>query len=464
MPDQSDSSIAERFAAFAAGLDPAAVPDEALEAAKHCLLDALGIALAASTFDFAHTALAGAQAMGGAGASPVIGFGRRLPLRDALLVNGVLVHGLDYDDTHGASVVHCSASALPLMLGAGLAAGADGRRALAAYLLAVEVDARLGAVAEGSLQKRGWHPTGVMGAFGCAAAAGFLARADARAIAHALGITLSMASGNLEFLADGAWTKRLHPGWAAVCGYTAATLAQAGFVGPAAPFEGRFGLYRMLLGAEAKPDPARLTASLGRSWEIFDVAIKPFPACHYLHAAADAALALRAEPGFAPADVESIRVLLHADEIPIVGEPQAAKRRPRNAYEAQFSVHYAVAACLVRGRLGLAELDAEALEDPAIRALAARVSCEPDPASDYPRHYSGAVEILFSDGRRRAHREQINRGSRARPLPPADVEAKFFDNALRATDRPAAERLRRAVLALDSAPDLRALAAAACLE
>lgn len=454
--------LAGEFAAFASALDAATLPPEVVERAKLNVLDAIGIGLAASTYPFADTTARGLVALGEPGDSPLLGRAERLTLRDAMLLNGVLVHGLDFDDTHGASVCHCSASALPLVLGVGHARGTSGREALAAYLLALELDARIGAVAHGTLQRRGWHPTGVVGAFGCAAAAGRLIGADTGQIAHALGITLSMASGNLEFLSDGAWTKRLHPGWAAVSGYTAATLARAGFVGPSQPFEGRFGLYRVLLGDDVAIDRGAILTGLGSQWAVFDNGFKPFPACHFLHAFIDCALDARADPALAGgldvAAIESIEALIHSDEIPIVCEPLDAKLGPRNAYDAQFSLYYAVAATLLRGRFGLAELDDDALTDPAIRALAARIRYRADPTSSYPQSYSGALEIRLRDGRLLTRRQQINRGAVGNPIAPADVAAKYHDNATRAVPAARAMRIRDAVMQLDRAVDLRALA------
>jgi 2-methylcitrate dehydratase PrpD len=450
--------LAQQLAAFSTALDAAAIPQDALERAKLNVLDAVGIGLAASTCDFATSTARGLAEFGETGASPLLGRPERLALRDAMLLNGVLVHGLDFDDTHGDSVVHCSASAVPLMLGVGHARGVSGREALAAYLVALELDARLGRVARGTLQRRGWHPTGIIGAFGCAAAASRLLGADAAATAHALGITLSFASGNLEFLADGAWTKRLHPGWAAVSGYTAASLARTGFVGPGLPFEGRFGLYRMLLGEEFTVDPASVVAGLGEEWAVFDNGFKPWPACHFLHAFIECALEAQRDPAFDAASVTRIEALIHADEIPIVCEPPAAKRAPRNAYDAQFSLYYAVAASLLRGRFGLAELDDAALADPAVRALAARVHYRPDPLSAYPQSYSGALEITLADGRRIERRQQVNRGAAGNPLEAGDVIAKFRDNAGRALPPARVQAVADAVLALDAAPDLGALA------
>lgn len=462
MTEVDTSSLSRRYAEFAVALAPDTLSREVVHCAKLRILDAIGIGLAASTYDFAQCTARATAALGGSGSSPVLGMPLRLPLRDAVLLNGVLIHGLDFDDTHSASVVHASASAVPIMLGCGLAVKASGRRALAAYLLAIELDARLGMVARGTLQKRGWHPTGVIGAFGGTAAAGYLEAVSAAELTHALGITLSMASGNLEFLQDGAWTKRLHPGWAGVTAITAVQLAKAGFVGPRLPFEGRFGLYRSLLGPDFAGDPAPIAAGLGNGWEVENIALKPYPACHFVHAFIDAALTLR-EQGLDPTNIAGITASIHPDEIAVVCEPETAKREPQNHYEAQFSLHYAVAAAFCRGRFTLAELDAEARNDPAILALAARISYREDATLDYPRFYPGALTVTLTDGREFVRREPVNRGARENPLSDGEILAKYFDNAERAVDRQRAERIRAAIMELEHAPDLVELADSVCL-
>jgi len=453
-------SLSQRLAAHAAAFELDAAPADVVEAAKLCILDALGIGLASTTFAFAHRSLAGVAALAGAGDHAVIGTDRRYGTRDAALLNGILIHGLDYDDTHPASVVHASASAVPVMLAEGLRNRASGARALAAYLLAVEVDGRLGQHAGGWWQKVGFHPTGVVGAFGAAIAAGYLQRADASVLAHAQGLVLSMASGSMEFLEEGAWTKRFHPGWAAACGITAATLAAHGFESPRRAYEGRFGLFNTYLGSHAPDGTEAVLAGLGDSWEMRNVAIKPYPVCHFNHACGDAVLALRAEHGFDSSEIVSVTARIHENQMPVVCEPAAAKRRPQSDYDAKFSLPYFIAACLVRGRFGLAELDDDSRRDPQILALCDRIRCEHDAATAFPKYFSGYVEILLRDGRRLVRREQVNRGAAARPLTVAEIEQKFFANAELAVPSSQAEQLRDAVLGIDRAADLTPLCAA----
>jgi 2-methylcitrate dehydratase PrpD len=460
-PASPQPFVSERLARWAAQMLPAQVPQDVRTHAKLCLLDAIGIALASTSFDFADRAAAGIRSLAGDGNSPVIGMPFRLPLRDAILLNGILVHGLDFDDTHAGSVVHCTASAWPVVLANALARDASGADALCAYVVAVEIDARLGALAEGRFQQLGHHPTGMVAAFGATVAAGRLAGLSAEQLARAQGIVLSMASGSLEFLHEGDWTKRMHPGWAGVCGTTAAALAQSGFIGPLRAYEGRYGLYNLHLGSGHGLDPTSLGRDLGEHWELPDVAFKPYPACHFNHAFADAVLALREEHGDIRAEeVERITVRLHPRQVDVVCEPAANKRRPRNAYDAQFSLPYLVAATLVRGRFTLSELEPEAYTDAGLLAVAERVDYEIDPDSGYPAHYSGEVSIVLRDGRTLRRRQAVNRGARENPISEDDVRRKFFDNAQRAVSRSAAERICRLVIAIDDQPSLDELAAA----
>lgn len=454
-------TLAEELSRFALELSYEQIPAAVRDRAKHLILDSVGIALASTTYPFASVSLAALEELG-TGNSPVIGIGRRLALRDAVLMNGILVHGLDFDDTHSRGVIHATASSFPCALALAEREDKDGKALLVAYVAAMEVATRLGAVAKGGFHQVGFHPTGLIGAFGCALAASRILGLDAEAATMAQGITLSMASGSLEFLEDGSWTKRMHPGWAGVAGITAATLARHGFVGPRGAYDGRFGLYASHLGTSFdQADLGLATENLGRAWQINEVAVKPIPACHFTHAAADAAAVLHKEHGLAAGDIRRVRVLVPQEVVKTVCEPVANKRNPANSYDAQFSIPYIVATGLVKGRFTLAELEEDALDDRAVLSLASRVDYEIDPASTFPRHYTGEVIVETGDGRTLRHREGVNRGCADRPLSNDEVVAKFFDNAERAVPRTTAERIRDAVVGLDRAK-ARSLADALC--
>jgi len=445
------AGISNALAGFAAELRWDAIPAEVRTRAKHLMLDAIGCGLAARRFDFAAVSLRAVAELGGQGPRSVVGHALRLPLRDAVLANGILMHGLDYDDTHSEGIVHLTVGVLPAVLGLSAELDRAGRDLLVAYIAGVEAGSRLGSVAKGGFHQVGFHPTGVIGAFASALAAGKLHGLDRAQLVNAQGVALSTAAGSLEFLEDGSWTKRFHPGWAGVSGITAAMMAKHGFVAPAAAYEGRFGLFKSHLGAlDAQCDYARATQGLASVWETLNVAVKPYPACHFVHAFADAALKLR--PGIDAARIESITALVPAEVVKTVCEPVAKKQRPANDYDARFSVPYVIAATLRAGKFGLAELEEAALEDPATLALAAKVSCRVDPDSGFPKHYSGEIIVRLSDGRELRHREAINRGSADRPLTNAEVEAKFMQNAAYCVPASRAKDIRDAVLALDEWP------------
>jgi 2-methylcitrate dehydratase PrpD len=430
--------ISSELAKFAADLDYARIPPVVRERAKRLMLDAIGCGLAAKRFEFAATSLAAIRQLAGAGPRAVLGHPDRLPLRDAVLANGILMHGLDYDDTHTEGVVHLTVGVLPAVLGLGAELGRPGREMLTAYVAGVEAGARIASAAKGGFHEAGFHPTGVVGAFAAAIAAGKLYGLNEEQMVSAQGAALSLAAGSMEFLEDGSWTKRLHAGWSGVGGITAAALARGGFVAPKAAYEGRYGLFALHLRDREK---AVAVETLGRTWETLNVAVKPFPACHLVHACADAAIALKRK-GVDARNVESIVALVPEEVIPVVCEPAANKRRPANDYDAKFSLPYVVATSLRAGRFGLSELEGGALTDPATLGLAAKVAYRADPDSDFPRHYPGELVVRLADGKEVRHREAVNRGSADRPLANAEVEAKFMENA-------GAESIRRMMLSLE---------------
>jgi 2-methylcitrate dehydratase PrpD len=303
----------------------------------------------------------------------------------------------------------------------------------------------------------------VVGAFASTLAAGRLIGLDAAQLVHAQGFALSMASGSLQFIEDGAWTKRLHPGWAAQAAITATNFAAHGLPAPQAPYEGRYGFYRIYLGQDeyAKADLALATAGLkadgtATTWELTNVAIKPFPMCHFVHASADAAIALH-KSGVDAVRIRSVEVAVPAGVVQSVCEPVANKRRPQSDYDAKFSLNYAVASGLLRGRLGLKELTPEAFGDPAALALMDRISYAEDPETTFPKHYTGEVRVTLDDGRTLRHREPVNRGHAERPVTNAEVREKFFENATLHYPRAHAEAVCEQVLALDRLADVRAL-------
>jgi 2-methylcitrate dehydratase PrpD len=444
-------SVATRLASHVSGYRHDAIPEATRERAKYLILDAVGIALASTQYDFAHRILNGLSALAGAGNASLIGMPARLPLRDAVLYNGALIHGLDYDDTHIRAVVHPTSSAFSCALGVGEALDATGQDLLAAYVLGVEIVTRISDAAGGHFHDFGFHPTGIAAHFSCALQAGWLYRLTPRQLVMAQGLVVSTAAGSQEFLEEGAWNKRLHPGWAGVAGITAAHLARAGFKGPTKPYEGRFGLFKSHLGAlERDVQYERIASTLGKVWEVHGVAVKPYPICHLIHACADSALVLLEQNKLAFRDIEKIIALVPQPTLHIIAEPVANKTRPANEYDAKFSTQFVVATCLVRRRFGLAELMEDTLHDPEILNLAAKVECVADPDSRYPEFFSGGLVIHMRDGRVLRHHEAVNRGAGERALSASEIESKFFENARLAVSSDRAQMICEGVLGLES--------------
>ena len=444
-------SVSRQLADYVSEFSYQAIPPAVRERAKYLMLDAVGIAYASTRYPFAHHILSGIRSVAGSGASSLIGLSDKLPLRDAVLMNGALVHGLDYDDTHVGAIVHPTASALPCAMGVTESINAGGRDLLAAYILGVETVVRVCGAAKGGFHHFGFHPTGIAAHFSCALQAGWLYGLNAHQLTMAQGLVGSTAAASQEFLDEGAWNKRLHPGWAGIAGITAAHLARNGYVGPTKTYEGRFGLYQSHLShLKDEVDYDYVTAGLGERWELSEVAIKPFPACHLIHACADAALALREKHNLKPADIASVQALIPEPTIHIIAQPEANKIKPVSDYDAKFSVQFVTAACLVLGRFGLAELEQDTLNNPLILDLAARVSYAADPDTAYPKYFSGGVIIKTRDGKTLRHHEAVNRGAGARALTGDEISKKYRDNAALALPGRRAEQVRDAILDIES--------------
>ncbi len=433
-------ALAETLARFVSETSRAQLPAVVLRKVAAHVLDTLGVAAAAVRTEFCAATWAALERVGSRGRATCIGLKKTLAPPWAALANGILAHGLDYDDTHAEAVVHVSAPVVSAALAMAEAHGATGVQLLDAVALGMEVSVRVGLAAPGGFHDRGFHPTPIAGTFGATAAVCRLLELDGERTCFAFGLAASQAAGTLEFLGDGSWSKRLHAGWAAHAGVVAAALAAEGFVGPKGALDGRFGLYRTHLG-EHGWDAAAVMRDLGKEWRLQEISIKPYPACHMTHACVDAARALRARHAPSPQAIERIECFVHERVFPVICEPRQAKLTPRTDYEAKFSLPYTVAAMLVRGHLAIEDFTPQAITDPAVLQLAQRVVCLPDAQSRYPRYFDGRVRIVLRSGEVYEQAEPINRGHPERPLSQAEVEAKFRDNALRLLSERNTERV-----------------------
>ncbi len=454
------STAARRLARFVVDLTLDAIPAPVIASGVDLILDTLGNALAAAHDDFGVAVLAVARKLGGPAESSLIGAPGKVGAANAVLANATLAHGLDFDDTREDAIVHTSCVAVTTALAVGEATGATGRAVIEAAIAAVEVMCRVGLAVPGALHARHFHPTAITASFAAAAAAGRLYGLSEDELVCAFGICGSQASGIIEYLADGSWTKRLHPGWNAHAGVIATHLARAGFTGPETVFEGTHGLYQAFAGGFDAAKLDTLLDSLGRTWEIGELTLKPYPCGSIAQPYMDCAARLRAQHGVRADLITAIRCRTSAGPVPRLWEPLAAKHAPPNGYAAKFSLPYLIASILVRGKAGLAEFTDGAAHDADVLRITKLVTYEIDPTIDYPRQFVGDVEIALADGRTLRERQDRPRGGPDAPLTRAELEAKFRGNAALALSDANVERLIRNVYGLTAGGSLAGVLAA----
>lgn len=417
-------SVAEQLAASIFALDPAGMPESVREKCADLLVDVVGLCVTARNQDYVRSALAGWD---DDGPCTAIGHERTMSAAGAAFVNGTATHGEDFDDTFEGGPVHAGAVVVPAVLAACERHYPDGRAALLGIAVGVEVLCRLSLVVPKAVHRAGFHPTAVFGAMGAAAGVATALKLDTRQIVDALGIVGSMASGIIEYLAEGAWTKRLHPGWAAQSGLRAALLAKAGFVGPRTVLEGVHGLFHGFAHT-TEGDYAALTGDFGAHWVTGTLAFKPYPCGTMTHPYIDCARRLAAR-GVTADGIREIVCEVAEGTVHRLWEPLAAKQHPPNGYAAKFSTPYCIAAGFVRGNVGLGAFADDAVKDARVRALAAKVRYEIDPDNPYPSNYTGHIRAVLVDGSVIEERQPHLRGGAHEPLARKDVEEKFALNA-----------------------------------
>lgn len=392
------TEITKTLGAYVANLRFEDLPTEVPERARNLMIDLVGsIVRAGRESDSTPSIMRTIErlGLGAEGEARVFGQKRGYGPATAALLNGILGHSLDFDDTHADSSLHPSAPVVPAALAAAEMTGASGRDLLVAIAAGFEVCCRLGnALDPTSHYARGFHPTATAGTFGAAAAASKLLGLDAAGIASAFGVAASQAAGSLQFLVNGGWNKRYQVGAAAMNGLIAATLASEGFVGAANAIEGKHGFLHGYTD-NARPDMA--TAGLGSVYETMKIGMKPYPSCRYTHAAVDGLIALRNEHGWSADDVIDVTVGLHRNGIVLTAAPLEEKQRPKTVVDGQFSMPFAAAVALHQGSFGWD--DYALLGDPGIEAIAARIDVRQDERLEGLHHPFGAhIDVRTAEG------------------------------------------------------------------
>jgi len=448
--------ITAQLAEFTAAIRLDRLPPDVVNRARFLVLDLVGnIVRARHDAESTPSFVAAVRAMGmAAGNSGVFGDAARYTPAGAAFLNGALAHSLDFDDTHAAGSLHPGAPVISAALAAGEMVGASGADVLAAIIAGYEITCRVAlALPAGEHYDRGFHPTATCGAFGAAAAAARVFGLDADGVGGALGTVLSQCAGSLQFLVNGAWTKRHQVGWAATNGLMAATLVREGFKGAAEALEGRHGFLRAYA---PNPNPDRAVQDLGTVFELMATAVKPYPSCRYGHAGIDAALALRAANDLKPADITKVTLGLPRAGMMLIGQPADKKANPENVVDGQFSGPFVVSSALATGAMDWDSYNH--LRDPVLRALLPKVTCEFDPEieAEFPANMSGKLTIE-AGGRRFTQKVVVPKGEPSNFLTEAELRAKFAGLTVAVLGADRAARLADAVLAIDTVSDVASL-------
>ena len=419
----SNPPIAAQLAKAVAAARASPLPQKLRETLGLLLIDIGGLCVAARDADYVLAAIASWESEGN---STAIGHARTLDAAGAAFVNGTAAHGEDFDDTFEGGPVHAGAVIVPALLAAAERRRVGGEDLLLGIAVGVEVMCRASLVAPKRIHQAGFHPTAVLGAMGAAAGVAAALRTDEATFASAQGIAGSMASGIIEYLAEGSSTKRMHPGWAAQAGLRAVELARAGFAGPRTVWEGTHGfLHGFANTREGAWD--KLTHDFGQRWVGETLAFKPYACGTMIHPYIDCARRL-AKQGIEPGEVSDIVCETAEGIVHRLWEPLDVKRKPPNAYAAKFSIPFCVAYGMLYGHVGLDAFTEATARDPKVTWLASKVRYEIDPKNPYPDEYTGHVRVTMKDGRVLEERQPHLRGGHREPLARADIEEKFRAN------------------------------------
>jgi 2-methylcitrate dehydratase PrpD len=445
--------ITRQTANFVASLRPGDLPDRCREAARIGIIDCVGVMIAGAAEQPVRIVSAMLAASTQNDGAPEVPSGRNLAASDAALVNGVAAHVLDYDDV--ALAGHPSAVLVPAILAEGWSLDSSGTDALAAYVAGYEVWAQVAALEPGHFHERGFHPTAVMGALATAAACARLRKLDSIKTAHAIAIAASLASGLVANF--GTMTKSLHAGRTAQSGVLAARLADQGFTASLDVLEHQTGFLRAH-SPSGTPNIDHATIDIGKNWRLADLGInvKRYPTCYATHRSIDAMLSLVSEHRLKPDDITEIRV--HTG---VTQKLMLRNTNPQTGLEAKFSMEFAMAAALIAGRVGLAELTDEFVSRPEVGATFAKVHCTTTDEimpGDQPFAPADQVSVVLASGQVLEHAPIVHaKGSWQKPLSQGELKDKFMDCATRVFKRAQAAELFDQLWNLDELGSIRSL-------
>ena len=416
-------TIAEEFSSWSKTLSVKDIPEKTQSTLKFLLKDICGIILSARNENYVKSLV---ETYKGSGNLVSLGHSERFDLFSSAIIAGTAAHGEDFDDTFEGNPMHVGATMIPAMLSAAQKFNLNGDQILKGLTIGSELICRLALVAPTAMHKQSFHPTAVCGTFGVAAGLSSVLDLTEKQMVSALGIAGSFTSGIIEYLAEGSWTKRVHPGWSANSGMNAALIAKSGFYGPRTVFEGEHGFFEAFALQEIERDYSHLTDGLGKRWENQNLAFKPFACGTMAQPFVDCAIKIRKKIKNLN-NISSITAKVGEGTVHRLWEPLKEKKNPSTPYSAKFSVPYCVAVGFVRGDAGLNEFNEKSINDKEILNLASKVNYEIDPNNEYPKNYTGTLICKTSENEFTEH-QPCFRGGIKEPLTKDDIDKKYNAN------------------------------------
>ena len=449
-------AITQELAKYCYSLKFRQLPEEVVDRVKYFFLDFIGVACRGSQENSSRTMYHLVEELGHARqGGTIIGTRGRASFIYAALANGTSAHAIEMDDVNNEASLHPGVVVFPAALATSEMVGGAGKKFIEAVVLGYEVMIRLGrALGPQNSYKRGFHPTGTCGSFGSSVAVSKIMGLKREGMISAMGIAGSQAAGSMEYLAQGAWTKRFHAGWAALGGMVAAQLARKGFKGPSSIIEGRDGfLHSYSDGA----DQSKVLEGIGTQYEILRTSIKPHACCRYMQPPIDAILKIVKENDLPPEKVEKVRVGILSAGARLIAEPLEEKYTPQSIVDAQFSMPFGAAVAILYRKAGLDEFQLSKIRSEEVKRMMRRVECikDPDLEKTFPKQWCATAEIFTKDGKRYFTRVEYCKGDPENPLSWDELIEKFYDLSSGFWTRDRRSKIVEAVQRIEEIQDLK---------
>ena len=451
-----EHQLSKKIVDFALGLKYEDIPEDVIAYAKLLMIDSLGVSLACLDQPHAKQIYSVLSQKPAVPQATLWGSKVKVEADDAVLYNGSLIHGLDYDDTNGHGIVHPSSSVVNCGLTVGEVLGKSGKDILTAIIVGYEVLLRIAGFTNGRLHDRGFHPTGCCNAFSSACIAGKLMGVTPEQLMNTLGMCGSQAAAILEFLRDGTDIKKLHPGWGVHSALYDLEFAKAGFTGPIEVLEGKQGYFLAHIGTIDGVD--EYFDDFGKRWWTKEIAFKFYPVCHWLHGFNDILRKMEKEHNFGADDIEILEPIID-ERVERVGYATPDKLHPATEYHQRFSLFYTMAMFAYKGRLGPKEINAKHMQDQGLLDMIDRVKVTVDPAAYVPGHFSAQLRVHLKDGRTFFGSQPYEKGSPENPATREDVLTKYYDNATEVVGKDKADEIVGCVDHLEQLPNVNEIIA-----